>query len=132
MISSVLDASALLAWLLDEPGAGEVLAAVEAGTAMTTVNAAEVWTRLALAGADAVALEQARAAVPFPLVDFAPDLALRAARLAPATRRTGLSLGDRACLALAQRLEVPALTCDRVWSRLEWDAIHVGVRLVRS
>ena len=61
-------------------------------------------------------------------VDFDADLAYVAGLLRPATRRAGLSLGDRACLALALRLEVEALTADRSWADLELD---VPVRVVR-
>lgn len=50
---------------------------------------------------------------------FDEDLAYRAALLRTATRAAGLSLGDRACLALAERLGVPALTADRAWATLQ-------------
>jgi ribonuclease VapC len=55
--------------------------------------------------------------------------AIDAARLRPLTRSVGLSLADRACLALAHRLNAPALTADRAWFRLELD---VEVRLLRE
>jgi PIN domain nuclease of toxin-antitoxin system len=59
---------------------------------------------------------------------FTYDDALEAAALAASTRRQGLSLGDRACLALARRLGATALTADREWSRLE---VQVSIRLLR-
>ncbi len=53
------------------------------------------------------------------VVDFTEDLAWDAARLRPLTKQYGLSLGDRACLALAIKLNVPALTADKEWSKLK-------------
>ncbi len=56
------------------------------------------------------------------------DDAMRAAKLYPATRPAGLSLGDRCCLALAGRLQAPALTADQAWSGLD---VGAEVRLLR-
>ena len=53
------------------------------------------------------------------IVDFSGDLALDAARLRPLGKQYGLSLGDRACLALAAKLKMPAVTADREWSKLK-------------
>jgi PIN domain nuclease of toxin-antitoxin system len=50
------------------------------------------------------------------------------ARLRPLTREHGLSLSDRACLALPKRLDLPALTADTAWSRLD---LRVEVRRIR-
>jgi PIN domain nuclease of toxin-antitoxin system len=60
------------------------------------------------------------------VVPFDRDQAYRTARLAPAAAALGLSLGDRACLALAQARGKPALTAER-----EWDQLDAGVRVVR-
>ena len=128
--TSVLDASALLAWLLDEPGGDVVLAAIEAGACMSWVNAAEVGTRYALAGADVAAIRHLLGGLPFELIEFDAELAERTAALAPLARPFGLSLGDRVCLALAQRLGLPAITADRVW-RAAAAEIGVTVRLIR-
>ena len=59
-----------------------------------------------------------------------PDLAYRAGALEPVTRREGLSLGDRACLALAERHGVPALTADRSWAAAG-ARLGIAVELIR-
>jgi ribonuclease VapC len=120
---AVLDASALLAYLREEPGAAVVADAIAEGAAISTVNLAEVLSRVADRGGDPVQLceelvargllEGAIAIEPFLTADVT-----EVARLRLATRGEGLSLGDRACLALALRLEVPAFTADTAWQDL--------------
>jgi ribonuclease VapC len=122
--SAILDASALLAYLRDEAGADVVADAVATGALISTVNLGEVLSRVADRGADPVRvarqmtdrglLDGAIAVEPFTTAD-----AIEIARLRPRTRDLGLSLGDRACLALARRLKVPVLTADSTWSKLE-------------
>lgn len=129
MRGAVLDASALLAYLADEPGADVVSAAIAGGTAISSVNLAEVLSRVANSGTDPSDLAEkltvngllhgAISVEPFTDAD-----AIEVARLRPITRVAGLSLGDRACLALASRLELPALTADAAWSKVD-----VGVEL---
>ena len=62
------------------------------------------------------------------LVNNEPGAALVAAALRPLTRSAGLSLGDRACRALADREGVPALTTDRAWAKLR---LPIEIRLIR-
>ena len=112
----VLDASALLALLYRESGAERVVAALDR-SAISTVNMAEVLGRLARDGRDvAEALERVRE-LPIAIVPFSTEHAALAARLLPATREHGLSLGDRACLALALERDAVALTSDTAWTR---------------
>jgi PIN domain nuclease of toxin-antitoxin system len=108
----ILDASAVLAFLLREPGGDVVLEALLAGAGMTTVNFAEVATRYVLRGARAEA-EALRQELPVTLIPVDEDLAVRSALMADVTRSAGLSPGDRVCLALAQRTGQPALTADK-------------------
>jgi PIN domain nuclease of toxin-antitoxin system len=120
----VLDASALLAYLRDEPGADAVADAIADGVTVSTVNLAEVLSRIADRGSDPIAvadqltssglLDGAITIEPFTATD-----ASEVARLRPATRDLGLSLGDRACLALARRLDLTALTADTAWSQVD-------------
>lgn len=122
----VLDASALLAYLRDEPGAERVADAIAAGTTVSTVNLAEVLSRVADRGADPVALlrrltERGLIGGAIEVEPFITADAAEVARLRSATREAGLSLGDRACLALARRLERPVLTADTAWARVGLD-----------
>jgi ribonuclease VapC len=131
--ASVLDASAFLAYLRDEPGAESVADAIGDGAAISTVNLAEVLSRAADRGADPQRLSRqltdrglldgAIAVEPLTTAD-----AVEVARLRPLTRDHGLSLGDRACMALAKRLDVPALTADTAWSQLD---LSVELRRIR-
>lgn len=126
MSTYVLDASALLAYLQDEPGAEIVAEAVAEGAVVSTVNLAEVLGSAAELGREprdlaeelrrSSLLDGAIAVEPFTAVD-----AVEAARLRRDTRRLGLSLGDRACIATATRLEAPALTADAAWGELDLD-----------
>jgi ribonuclease VapC len=131
--ASVLDASALMAVLHAEDGASVVIEAIGRGAAVSVVNWAEVLSKLAEAGKDpeAAAAELRRAEGSRRALSIEPLTAadcVAVARLRPITRRQGLSLADRACLALAERLDVPALTADRKW--LEAD-VAADVQLIR-
>lgn len=119
----VLDASAALALLLDERGADRV-AEVSADAVIGSVNLAEVLQRLALLSVAPEALDAADALFSGRVAPFTEALARDAARLAVPTRTLGLSLGDRACLALARSLGAPVMTADRAWA-----ALDVGVRV---
>jgi ribonuclease VapC len=121
---TVLDASAVLALIFEEPGQQRVLDAILDGAEMTTANFAEVATRYMLRGASAADLSELRNGLAVMLVPIDEDLAVRAALMAPTTRTVGLSLGDRLCLALAQRTGQVVLTADRAW---EGVAAAVGV-----
>jgi PIN domain nuclease of toxin-antitoxin system len=120
----VLDASALLAYLRDEPGADIVAEAVAGGATLSTVNLAEVLTIAADRGADPRELttrltRQGLLGGAVVIEELTVDDAVEIARLRPPTREWGLSLGDRACLTLARRLGAPALTADRAWRGLD-------------
>ena len=131
--TSVLDASALLAYLNDEAGAQVVEDSLVRGSAISAVNLAEVLSKLAEVGEDPQDVSdnlRRRGLLGGKLVvsPFGPDDAVMIARLHRTTRAHGLSLGDRACLGLALRLRVPAVTADRVWSRLKIAVKVVTVR----
>jgi len=123
----VLDASALLALINAEPG-GDVVAAALPVASISVINLTEVVTKMIDIGIprrDAWA--EAADLVPV-IVDFDAELGRRTADLGASTRSLGLSLGDRACLALADHLHVPALTADQTWRNL---AIGIEIRLIR-
>lgn len=123
----VLDASALLALLNQEQGA-ERVAPLLADAVISTVNLAEVVTRLALAGMPEAAIRDTLALLPLESVPFDVEEAVDVGLLAPATRPSGLSLGDRACLVLACRFGAAAVTADQAWTGID---AGVPVELIR-
>jgi PIN domain nuclease of toxin-antitoxin system len=123
MASFVLDASALLAFVNGEPGA-EIVADAIADAAVSAVNLAEAVAKLVSRGASLDVARAALAMADYEVADFDRALAEAAGAMIARTRQAGLSLGDRACLALAQREGAPALTADRSWS-----SVDVGVEL---
>jgi PIN domain nuclease of toxin-antitoxin system len=121
----IFDASALLALLRGEPG-GKAAHRHLAAAAISAVNLGEVLAVLIRKGMPPEAAQEAVEDLELEVVPFDRDQAYRTARLAPVTAARGLSLGDRACLALAQARGQPALTAEQ-----EWDQIDDGVRVVR-
>jgi ribonuclease VapC len=123
----VLDATAVLALLNDEPGAGAV-ASLLPRAVISTVNFAEVVNKLAEAGMPEETMKTALGELGLTVISFNEDLALRTGLLRPATSHYGLSLCDRACLALGQHLHRPVLTADRMWKTLKLD---VEIQMIR-
>jgi PIN domain nuclease of toxin-antitoxin system len=123
-VTAVLDASALLALLKGEPGAERVAEALERGAYLSAVNLAEVLSKLADWGEDPAEAQARMAQVGLlgaavEVLPFTGEDALEVARLRALTRAHGLSFGDRACLALARRLGLPALTMEGAWAGLD-------------
>ncbi|MDE4916083.1 type II toxin-antitoxin system VapC family toxin [Methylobacterium sp. 092160098-2] len=130
MACSVLDASALLAYLRQEPGWEQLLQAFTGTATMTTVNFGEVAGWMIRNGADEPAVRALRTGLVFPLTPVDDDLAIRAGLLEPLTRFKGLGIGDRLCLALAARSGAVALTANAAWQEIA-KAAGVDVRLIR-
>lgn len=126
---TVLDASALLAGLLNEPGSARVAAALDAAV-ISAVNLAEVTAGLVRNGATEREARSALRALAVTVVPADEELGIQAGLLRSITDGAGLSLGDRFCLALARRLASPALTADRKWQEVA-DAVGVEVELIR-
>lgn len=123
MTEFVLDASAVIAFLQGEPGAQQVEGALFEAV-LSAVNLVEVaqWV-MEVRGEAAARLELQ--GLPCQVVDFDETQALEAAALRRTTRARGLSLGDRACLALAKLRGLPVLTADRAWTQVD-----AGVEIV--
>lgn len=118
MIKNVLDASAVLAVLNGEPGEQKVIPLL-ADSAISAVNLTEVGAKLVEAGMDEASAQIAVSVLGIgEVADFNEELAWETAKLRPVTKQYGLSLGDRACLVLAIKLNVPVVTADRQWSKL--------------
>jgi PIN domain nuclease of toxin-antitoxin system len=127
MAKTVLDSSAVLASLLDEPGGGAALAVARTG-AISGINFAEVVSKLVAVGGSE---DQALATAYGFGVEITPvdeQQAETAGLLHARVRRQGISIGDAFCLALAKRLAVPVITADRRWKMLD---IGVEVVLIR-
>ena len=124
---SILDASALLALLFKEPGHESVAAAAD-GALASTINLAEVLTRFVRDGHPVAAVVRQLEIYAIKWVPFDDVHAAEVAALWPKTRRAGLSLADRACLALALDRNLPVLTADRVWTDL---GLPIDIRLIR-
>lgn len=118
----VLDASALLAYLQDEPG-HEQVDTVLAEASMSSVNWAEVVQKSVAAGVDIEGMQQDVCALGLIILPFTAEEAEYAGRLWQQTRQSGLSLGDRACLSLGHSLQAPVLTADRAWIALDLPVI---------
>lgn len=127
-MSTVVDASALLALLFGEPGAETVADVIAAGAVMSAVNLSEVATVLVRHDQDPETI-LAPVRGQLDVQPFGDADALAAAALYPKTAAKGLSLGDRACLALARRLAVPAVTAEQAWAELDVD---VEIQQIRS
>lgn len=114
MPETVLDASAILAVIHGEPGAETVTAALE-DAVILTVNYAEVISKLVERGSSYEDADKTVQELAVSVVDFDLPLARRTGALRALTKDRGLSLADRACLALAEREQTAALTSDRRW-----------------
>ena len=126
-MSVALDASAVLALLFDEPGAENVRPRL-AGAAMSAVNLSESYAKMLEAGFEPEDAHAALTGLTLKITEFDEEMGYRAGALRLPTRNLGLSFADRACLALALREGVPALTADRKWAELD---IGVEIEVIR-
>ncbi len=124
----VLEASALLAFLFRETG-HEIVGEHIEQACISTVNMSEVAGRFVRDGIDPAPLLDKILESSIQIIPFTFTHAIYAARLLQQTSRFGLSLGDRACLGLAQERELAVLTADAIWNQLT--AIDVEVLLIR-
>lgn len=124
----VLDASALLALLKNEPGA-DIVESLLGNIVMSSLNVSEVAT--VLLDSDMTIKECQDSMLPFisTIIHFDEELAFLAADLKKKTKAYGLSLGDRACLVLGQKMNLPVYTADKIWSKLQLD--NVEIKLIR-
>ena len=119
-MKAVLDTSAVLAWLHDEPGAREVYPLLS-DAVMSAANWSETWQKLHQHGVDADRATSRLRALGVRVEPLTEADAVTAASLWPITRTVGLSLGDRCCLALGTRLGLTTVTADSAWAELGLD-----------
>lgn len=127
MSEHVLDASALLAVMLEERGAEKVRELLP-GAIIGAVNLAEVVAKLQERGAPEENIDRNITRLNLPVIPFDAAHAMAAGKLRARTRSLGLSLGDRACLALALARGLPAVTMDRGWAALDIGAQVIVAR----
>lgn len=120
----LLDASALLAYLLSEEGAERVQVALAAGAFISAVNLAEVAAKLVDYGYSNDYIEEVVQANDLIVIPFSQPAAVQSGLLRRKTRSSGLSLGDQACLAVARATGLAVLTADRHWA-----GVDVGVQI---
>jgi ribonuclease VapC len=125
----VLDASALLALLRGELG-GQVVRPVLADAAMSTLNWAEVVGYFARSGTSEGDIRAILDPLPVDRIPFNETVAFIAGMMLPLTRPAGLSLGDRACLALARHMGAKVLTADKPWKPLGAQ-LGIDIELIR-
>jgi len=125
-VSYVIDASALLAVLQKEIGYLTVVPLLN-GAYISTVNLSEVLQKVEQKGLKISNLVNSLQALGLHLVSFTPEQAELTASLWKTTQLYGLSLGDRACLGLAQSLNATAITADKAWVNIP----NIQVQVIR-
>jgi len=124
MNSVVFDASALMTMLNQESGADQLTPDILVNAVSSTVNLAEVQSKLVNRGLPSNQAWVATLNSVSKAVAFTAEHARIAGNLIAETRPLGLSLGDRACLALAIDLKASVYTADRSWRNLK-----LGIRI---
>lgn len=123
----MFDSSALLAITFNENGAARAEAVLKGGI-LSTVNASELVARFVEVGAKESQARQWLLRFGLDIRPFDQELAIATGLLRATTKHFGLSLGDRACIALAQQLDRPVITADQRWSTLD---LGVDVQQIR-
>ena len=127
MTKYVLDASAVLAFLNSEPGYERVSLALP-NSVISAVNMSETIAKLMEVGMPEKEIELVLAYLGCEVKSFELEDGKSTAKLRQVTRPLGLSLGDRACLALGLQLGLPVLTADRAWSSL---TLGIEIEVIR-
>lgn len=120
----VIDASALLAMLWNEDGAKIVEDNIE-NSILSSVNLAEIYSKMSDRNIDINQAKQLLESLGFGIFNFDSNQALLCAKLRINTKEFGLSLGDRACMALAIQENLPIITADRIWLKVD-----IGLKII--
>ena len=127
MSEIVLDASAVLAWIKDEPGHQQVEDVLPEAL-ISAVNLSEVMAKLVERGIPEPQAISTLEELNLEVVPFDTHLALRTGALRSLTKPLGLSLGDRACIALGMHLALPVMTAERNWQSL---SLPIPIQVIR-
>ncbi|HEY9703764.1 MAG TPA: type II toxin-antitoxin system VapC family toxin [Allocoleopsis sp.] len=130
MSKFILDSSAFLAYLRDESGADIVENALIDGCYISIINWAEVLSKIVDLGENPAGIikqlkDEGLLENSLVIIDFTEEDAMTIAQLRSLTKNLGLSLGDRACIALGKRLNLPVLTADKIWNNLS-----IGIKII--
>ena len=129
--ATVLDASAVIAFLQGEPGHELVQHALQSEPCVVTAaNQAEIIAKSLDRGVTAQNIQTILAELAYAVIDIKAEDGVQAGLMRDRTRKLGLSLGDRLCLAVAQRLKAPVLTADRPWLSMA-KPLGLDIRCVR-
>lgn len=127
MNNFVLDASALLALVNQEPG-HSIVAKMLPKAVVSAVNLSELVAKLTDRGIPEGEIQEILAELNLQVVPFDEAQGALAGYLRPVTKHQGLSLGDRACLALGLQMHCAVVTADRAWAKL---TIGVEIQVIR-
>ncbi|MEO0984233.1 MAG: type II toxin-antitoxin system VapC family toxin [Cyanobacteria bacterium J06639_14] len=127
MSKVVLDASALLALVNQEPG-HTIVATMLPGALASAVNISELVAKLTDQGMPQSEVQELLVTLSLTIVPFDQDQGILAGYLRHITKQFGLSLGDRACLALGMKTQCLVVTTDKIWAKLD---INVGIQVIR-
>jgi PIN domain nuclease of toxin-antitoxin system len=128
---TILDASAVLAFLQGEPGDDIVRLALQSDSCVVTAaNQAEIIAKIVDRGVDAVVFKTVTNQMGYPVIDVTAQDGECAGWMREQTRLIGLSLGDRLCLAVAKRLKAVVLTADRPWLAMA-QPLGLDIRCIR-
>jgi len=128
MSKAALDASAILAYLFNERGAERLTPEVLADALVSTVNLAEVQTKLVKLGRSTEDAWIDAHSLGTLAVPYTSEHARIAGDLMTQTEKYGLSLGDRSCLALAIALNAPVYTTEQIWRDLK---VGIPIHVIR-
>ena len=123
----LLDASALLALLYEEPGQDLVHAAIVSGAAMSAANLSEVSARMLQDGWRLSEVSETIKSLRLHIVQVDWEVALLGSQYRIATKHLGLGLSDRLCLATARIRGLPVLTADRTWHKVQLKGVDVAL-----
>lgn len=126
MTACVIDTSAILAYAFAEKGADKVERWIDEGAAVSALTIQETVSKLCQTGMGLEEADELVRALGLAVHVLDLDLAVRAGGMFALTKAFGLSHGDRACLALGQKLAMPVVTADKAWSKV---ARNLGLRV---